>query len=141
MNSAPLCPKPPDTPTDGVAEYLPIPIPPEPNRICGLDSEDYTLTCNSFLTIYATKVTYGRNNTIDRKELCDGERKDAYNKQAAANCYNETYHAVLLQEIAASCHGSYNCTHFVPTVPLGTCGDQLSREVKIEYLCGMYLKY
>ena len=49
--------------------------------------------------------------------------------------------ALLLQEIAASCHGSYNCTHFVPTVPLGTCGDQLSREVKIEYLCGMYLKY
>ena len=37
---APLCPKPPDAPDEGIQEYLPIPIPIDPEEMCGLDDED-----------------------------------------------------------------------------------------------------
>ena len=134
--SAPLCPKPPDVPDEGVAEYLPIPIPMERNRICTLDSEDVMLTCNSFLRIYVTGVTYGRDSATG-KELCDGEKPNG-NSLGSGTCYNETHNEKLRGDLGAECHGTYNCTYYIPTVPLTPDCDGLRREVRTEFICGKF---
>ena len=134
---APLCPAPPDVPEEGVAEYLPIAIPMDHNKVCTLDSEDVTLTCNSFLRIYITGVTYGRDSATGI-ELCDGEKPNG-KSLGSGTCYNATHNEKLENDFALECHGTYNCTVYVPTVPLNPDCDGLRREVRTQYICGKYL--
>ena len=131
---APLCPAPPEVPDEGVAEYLPIPIPMDRNTMCTLDSEDVMLTCHSFLRIYITGVTYGRDSATG-KELCDGEKPNG-KSLGSGTCYNETHNEKLKNDFAFECHNSYNCTFYVGTVPLTPDCDGLRREVRTEYICG-----
>ena len=134
LSVAPLCPAPPDTPEEGVREYRPIAIGQEPERLCALNSEEIELRCHTFLSVYLQSVTYGRNSTMG-KELCDGEKpKDK--KAPALNCYDEDFNLNLLSELDYLCLGHFNCTFVIPTVPLDPVCDGLSREVRIEYLCG-----
>ena len=130
---------PPEVPDEGVAEYLPIPIPMDRNKICTLDSEDVMLTCHSFLRIYVTAVTYGRDSATGR-ELCDGEKPNG-KSLGSGTCYNETHNAKLENDFAFECHGTYNCTFYVPTVPLSPDCDGLRREVRTEYICGTFIDY
>ena len=131
---APLCPKPPDVKEEGVKEYMPIPIPMAPLKMCALDSEDVTIQCPTFLKIFVNSVTYGRNSTLG-KELCDGEKpKD--NKSPAMSCFNEDQNAQILSDLQGACHHNFNCSYSVLTVPLDPVCDGLRRETRIEYICG-----
>ena len=53
------------------------------------------------------------------------------------SCYDDDYNQQLRGEIALQCHGTYNCTFYVPTVPLGDECIGLIRETKVNYICGM----
>ena len=117
-------------------EYRPIAIGQEPERMCALNSEEIELRCHTFLSVYLQSVTYGRNSSTG-KELCDGEKpKDK--KAPALNCYDEDFNLNLLTELDYLCLGQFNCSFTIPTVPLDPVCDGLSREVRIEYLCGKF---
>ena len=117
-------------------EYRPIAIGQEPERMCALNSEEIELRCHTFLSVYLQRVTYGRNSSTG-KELCDGEKpKDK--KAPALNCYDEDFNLNLLTELDYLCLGQFNCSFTIPTVPLDPVCDGLSREVRIEYLCGKF---
>ena len=131
--AAPLCPKPPDVMADGVKEYLPIPIPLTLEKTCALSSEDVKLTCPSFLIMYITKLTYGRNRSSE-KVLCDGDRPNDLQKPHS-DCFNETFNTELKNQIALECHGGYSCSVSLPTVPLDPACDGMKREARIEHIC------
>ena len=131
--SAPLCPKPPDVKDDGVREYVPIPIPPTPEITCALSSEDVELVCPSFLKMYITKLTYGRDASSE-KVLCDGDKPNDLQKPHS-DCFNETFNTELRDEIALECHGGYSCSVNIPTVPLNPACDGMKRETRIEHIC------
>ena len=137
-SSAPLCPKPPKAPDEGVREHLPLAIPVEPIKECYLDSEVATLTCHSFLNVYVTKVSYGRNSETGAV-LCDGDKPNDFSSLGQGTCYNDTYNTYLKDQMGFNCHGTFNCTYQIPTVPLTTDCDGLRRETKIEYICGEYI--
>ena len=134
---APLCPKPPDAPNEGVQEHLPIPIGLEPQQNCVLDSEQVILTCPSFLRTYITEISYGRDSSTGR-ELCAGEKPDDAKPLSFGTCYDEDFNNQLLLDMAYECHGMFNCTFTVPTVPLSLACDGLRREVKINHTCGKF---
>ena len=115
-------------------EYLPIAIGLQPEKMCALNSEEIELRCHTFLSIYIKSVTYGRNSTLG-KELCDGEKpKDS--KAPALSCYDEDFNWSLLSDLDTLCLGHFNCSYLIPTVPLDPVCDGISRELRVEYLCG-----
>ena len=131
-----MCPKPPDAPEEGVQEYLPIPIPIEPEKLCALNDEVVNLVCPTFLNVLIHKVVYGRN---EGKELCDGEKpKDNFQPAGGASCFDDSKSEEVAIEFMNACHGSYNCSHTVPTLVLATACDGMRREVKIEHLCSKF---
>ena len=133
---APLCPKPPDAPDEGIQEYLPIPIPIDPEEMCGLDDEDITLTCPTFLTVFIKDVVYGRNAG---KELCDGEKpKDSFQPTGDVSCFDDSKSETVAQELKHECHGQFNCTYTVPTLQIGNACSGMRREVRVQTLCGKY---
>ena len=132
---APKCPIPPEVPEDGVKEHVPLPIEIPPNKLCALDAETVTLSCHSFLRVYITSVSYGRNSSSG-SNLCDGEKSDK--SLGSGSCYNEDYNKQLLREISLDCHGKFNCTFKVPTLPLTEDCDTLKRELRVEYICGEF---
>ena len=109
----------------------------EPHRECGLDSEAVTLSCPSFLSIYITQISYGRDSSTKR-ELCGGYKPSDSKSLGSGTCYNEAFNSQLLADMAFECHGTFNCTFIVPTVPLSTDCDGLRREVKINHTCGKF---
>ena len=132
---APKCPIPPDVPQDGVKEHVPLPIEIPQNKLCALDAETATLSCHSFLRVYVTSASYGRNSSSG-SNLCDGEKSDK--SLGAGSCYNDEYNQQLLREITLDCHGKFNCTFKVPTLPLTEDCDTLKREFRVEYMCGEF---
>ena len=44
-----------------------------PEKICAVNEDEVHLKCHSFLSIYMTKVWYGRNESIERV-ICDGDK-------------------------------------------------------------------
>ena len=108
--AAPKCPIPPDVPQDGVKEHVPLPIEIPPNKLCALDAETVTLSCHSFLRVYITSVTYGRNSSSGGS-LCDGEKSDKSLGQGS--CYNDEYNKQLqntYQQIKSSWGDSFFIT-------------------------------
>ena len=105
-------------------------------KTCITDSEDIILTCNSFLSVYVTYVTYGRNSST-AKVLCDGDKSPDLKSLGSGTCYDDDFNAHLLYNLAYECHGLYNCTYYVPTVPLTPNCDGLRREVRVEHICGI----
>ena len=105
--------------------------------MCALNSEEIELQCHTFLSVYIKSVTYGRNSTLG-KELCDGEKpKDS--KAPALSCYDEDFNWSLLSDLDTLCLGRFNCSYLIPTVPLDPVCDGISRELRVEYLCGELL--
>ena len=131
---APKCPIPPTVPEDGVKEHVPLPIEIPPTKLCSVDAEIITLSCHSFLKVYVISVTYGRNSSSG-KELCDGEKKDE-KSLGSGTCYSDEYNQQLRREISLECHGKFNCSFNVPTLPLTEDCDTLKREIRVEYICG-----
>ena len=137
LTSAPVCPKPPDAPADGVQEHLPIPIGLEPYNQCAVSEDEMSITCSSFLSIYITEVSYGRDSATKR-EMCGGDSPSDFQSLGSGTCYDDAYNSQLQGEIASECHGTYNCTFHVPTTPLTEDCDGLKREIKVNYTCGEY---
>ena len=131
---APLCPKPPDTPEEGKRDFFPKAIGLEPHKLCAINSEDVEIKCHSFLSIFIENFSYGRNAT-NGKELCDGEKKKD-SKAPAMNCFNETFEMEVITELEDLCHGEFQCTYTIPTVPLDPICDGMKREARIEFSCG-----
>ena len=52
------------------------------------------------------------------------------------NCFNETFESEVVVELENLCHGDYQCTYNIPTVPLDPICDGLKREARIEFSCG-----
>ena len=42
--------------------------------MCGVDSEDITIKCHSFLQIYVKSAYFGRKKKLDKKAMCSGEK-------------------------------------------------------------------
>ena len=82
-----------------------------------------------------TKVSYGRDSSTGR-EVCGGDKPNDFKSLGSGTCYDEAYNSQLLEEIASECHGTFNCTYYIPTTPLTQDCDGLRREVKINHTCG-----
>ena len=131
---APVCPPPPEAPVDGEREHLPLGFPVEKEEQCALNGDSAELSCHSFLNIYPTKVTYGREAAA-KKNLCGGESPPD-SKAAPLDCYEETVNQELLSTARDQCRGQFNCSQEVPTIILSPACDGLKRAYKIEYVCG-----
>ena len=131
---APVCPEPPPAPTDGVREHLPLEPPVDRSEKCFLNGDLMHVTCHSFLNIYPTAVTYGRQAAA-KKELCGGQ-SPADTRASPVDCYDEEVNLQLLNVSRDLCRGHFNCSQEVPTVILSPACDGMRREYKIEYICG-----
>lgn len=134
---APLCPEPPPAPTEGVREHLPLGFPVDKSDACFLNGEEMLLSCNTFLNIYPTKVTYGRS-AGNRKELCGGDSPDD-TRAPPMDCYDLDINQQLLNSSRDACRGHFNCSQEVPTLILDPACDGMKREFKIQYMCGNLL--
>ena len=52
------------------------------------------------------------------------------------NCFNETFELEVVVELENLCHGEYQCSYNIPTVPLDPICDGMKREARIEFSCG-----
>ena len=104
--------------------------------MCAINSEDVEIKCHSFLSVFIEGFSYGRNATKG-KELCDGEKKRD-SKAPAMNCFNETFEMEVVVELENICHGEYQCTYNIPTVPLDPICDGMKREARVEFSCGKF---
>ena len=93
-----------------------------------------TVSCDSFLNIYPTRVSYGRS-AESKREVCGGARPDD-SRAPAVDCYDETINLQLLNSSRDICRGEFNCSLQVPTLILSPACDGMKREYKIEYICG-----
>ena len=136
---APLCPEPPEAPSEGRREYLPLSIPLLTDSLCAVNSEEIFPVCPTFLNIYITNVTYGRSSEAGKK-LCDGNKpKDI--KKPSQDCFDETINQAVKDVLVQGCHGGFNCSVTIPTIPFGIndC-DGMKREARVEYICGEFYK-
>ena len=92
------------------------------------------LSCHTFLNVYPTRLTYGRNATL-KKDLCDGlHAKD--DKAPFRNCFDENISRQRLSSLRSDCTGLSSCSQEVPTIVLDPVCDGLRREQRVEYICG-----
>jgi len=69
--SAPLCPTPPLPPTDGSVVNNPLILGSVVGEVCGVNSQQTSMKCPSFLNIYIQSATIGRD-PAQGKILCNG---------------------------------------------------------------------
>ena len=58
--SAPLCPKPPEIPQEGVAAYAPLILEDAPLEACEVEQSALTLKCPSFTRLFVVSTEFGR---------------------------------------------------------------------------------
>ena len=139
---APLCPKPPDTPIEGVIDFEPIVFDQETVKSCAVENKILDLKCHSFLKIYIPATTFGRNyneSSSVGKMLCDGaEQADGLAAQGP-ECLEDN---LVLHEARRLCHGRSSCS--VPVAPdmasLGQTCSLLKKELRTEHICGRFKK-
>jgi hypothetical protein len=131
---APLCPKPPDVPLEGVREFVPNVYALEPVETCGLVGETSALVCHSFLSVYVEMASFGRM-AVKERELCDGAReKDR--SAPGTDCLETT---AILRRARQLCHGRARCSL---TVEYGLANftncmpTDLKRELRTSHICG-----
>ena len=105
-----------------------------PEKICAVNEDEINLKCHSFLSIYLTKVWYGRNQSSGRV-ICDGDKPDD-NQSPNVDCFLETYNNELKEDISAACNTEFYCNFTIPTVPIISACDGMIREARVEYICG-----
>ena len=131
---APECPLPPEVPLEGERLYHPTSFPVTSLSQCAVNGDLTTLSCHSFLNVYPTRLTYGRNATL-KKDLCDGlHAKD--DKAPFRNCFDENISRQRLSSLRSDCTGLSSCSQEVPTIVLDPVCDGLRREQRVEYICG-----
>ena len=134
----PLCPKPPDTPDEGIKDHVPIPIKIDPEETCELNGEEVTLTCYSFLNIYISHVVYSRDKGY---ELCNGTKPPDFAKPTNdASCSDDNVNKQIKEELEYYCHADYSCTYSIPTLLIGANCDGMKRELRTKHHCGKNLK-
>ena len=136
--SAPLCPKPPETPVEGLVDFQPIVFDQETVKSCAIEDKILDLKCHSFLKIYIPSSTFGRNyneSSSVGKMLCDGaEQADGLAAQGP-ECIETSS---VLEEARRLCHGRSSCS--LPVTPdmasLGPTCSLLKKELRTEHICG-----
>ena len=131
---APVCPEPPEIPTEGKREIISIPIPVEQYESCSLNEEDIFLGCNSFLEIFITDVTYGRNASSGYK-LCNGDKADDI-LAPADDCFDDLVNEDVLENFRNECHSHHFCSPVVPSVTLSSECEGKRKEAQTKYICG-----
>ena len=132
---APLCPEPPEEPKEGERQHLPLSIPLQPYQLCSVNADWLEVDCPSFLSVYFTKITYGRLSEAG-KQLCDGNKpKDV--TRPTQDCFDDAINEDVKNDLVPQCHGGFNCSVNIPTIPFGVIAcDGMKREARIEYICG-----
>ena len=133
---APLCPKPPDIPFEGVRDFVPNIFEVDPVKSCALVGEAVTPKCHTFLTVYVQTASFGRQ-AINERELCYGER-DKDRGSPGGDCL-ETIE--ILKSARRECHGKYECSiqaEYSIANFTGCMANDLKRELKINHICGRF---
>lgn len=136
--SAPLCPKPPETPVEGVVDFEPIVFDQQTVKSCAIENKILDLKCNSFLNIYIPSTSFGRSyneSSSVGKMLCDGaEQADSLAAQGA-DCLEERS---VVGEVRRFCHGRNSCSVPVTSdmASLGPTCTLLKKELRTEHICG-----
>ena len=140
---APLCPKPPDVPEEGIRDFEPKIFPQEIENSCGIEGENIEIKCHSFLSVYLKTITYGRNYTNEKK-LCDGEKPD--DSKAVDS---ETDYCLRSRKNwkkwKSLCHEESSC--LIPVTAdmdsdwqsqfhFDAACNGLKRELRVEHICG-----
>ena len=68
----PLCPTPPVHPFEGTRVFSPRVFEPVPEKSCAVEGETLYLKCPTFLTIFISEATLGRD-VQNRQNLCNGQ--------------------------------------------------------------------
>ena len=135
---APLCPKPPDTPIEGVIDFEPIVFDQETVKSCAVENKILDLKCHSFLKIYIPATTFGRKyneSSSVGKMLCDGaEQADGLAAQGTG-CIEDVS---VLEEARRLCHDQSSCSIPVTSdmASLGPMCSLLKKELRTEHICG-----
>ena len=136
--SAPLCPKPPDIPIEGVIDFEPIVFDQETVKSCAIENKILNLKCNSFLKIYIPSTTFGRSyneSSSVGKMLCDGaEQADGLAAQGT-DCIEDVS---VVGQARLLCHGRSSCSVPVTSdmASLGPTCSLLKKELRTEHICG-----
>lgn len=131
---APLCPKPPDVPLEGVIDFVPNIFEMEPESSCALVGETVTLKCHSFLSVYVQSTSFGRTGS-NARELCDGG-KDPDRVEPGKDCLEKED---VLQQVRTLCHGKPGCSVPVEHTMAdftGCMAADLKRELRTSHICG-----
>ena len=71
--------------------------------------------------------------------MCGGEKpKDNFQPAGGASCFDDGKSEEVANEFKNACHGSFNCSHTVPTLVLATACDGMKREMNLEHLCSKF---
>ena len=143
ISPAPLCPKPPDVPEEGIRDFEPKVFPQEIENSCNIEGENMKIKCHSFLSVYLKTIVYGRNYTNEKK-LCDGDNPDD-----SKGVDSETDYCLRSRKnwrsIKDLCHGESSC--LIPVAAdmdsawqtkyhFGAACNGLKRELRVEHICG-----
>lgn len=131
---APMCSDPPPVPIEGVRELINLPLPVDKFHQCSINDETLVLQCDSFLNVFVTNVTYGREKT-NGLTLCDGDFQPDIAKPSM-DCFDDSRNQEMRENLRNECNGLHECRYLVPTLPLPSACDGKRREVRVEYLCG-----
>ena len=74
-------------PEEGEKLYHPTAFPVDSEEQCQVNGEVLSLSCNTFLNVYPTGLTYGRNATL-KKDLCDGQHVKATMNLLKSTCFS-----------------------------------------------------
>ena len=133
---APLCPKPPDIPFEGVRDFVPNVFEVDPVKSCALVGETVRPKCHTFLTVYVQAASFGRQ-AINERELCYGQ-KEKDRGSPGGDCL-ETIE--ILKSARRECHGKYECSiqaEYSIANFTGCMANDLKRELKINHICGRF---
>ena len=134
--SGPLCPKPPDIPTEGKRDFAPIVFDQEVESSCAIEGETLKLQCHSFLNVYTQSASYGRSADNGGRTLCNGTKgEDSKAVAANQNCLDEVG---ITTEARQACHGQSSCSVSVTDnmSSLGSVCTGLKRELRTNHICG-----
>ena len=133
----PVCPAPPGVPLDGQLTVVPAVLPVKETTSCVVAGARVStvagpsllsLTCPSFLSVYITTATYGREKGED--QLCSGEK----DRPPAEDCLSTE----VVDRLRQQCLGLDNCTLTATEgmVDLGDTCTRQKKELKTNHTCG-----
>ena len=140
---APLCPKPPDVPEEGIRDFEPKIFEQEIDNSCNIEGENIKIQCHSFLSVYLKTISYGRNYTNEKK-LCDGEKPDDSKGVDSESdyCLRTLKNWRKWKNL---CHGESSClipvtadqdSNWASQHHFDAACNGLKKEMRVEHICG-----